>query len=73
MNELQRLLVLQEVYDTAIEELFVLGDRSFVDFILRLERRLQQTNARVAELERAPVVDAGSAATTAVAVDAFPA
>jgi len=38
MSERQRLLALLEVYDTAIEELYVLGDRGFVDLILRLER-----------------------------------
>ena len=40
MDRRQRLLGLPEVYDTAIEELYVLRDRGFIDLILRLERRL---------------------------------
>jgi hypothetical protein len=48
MDERQRLLALLEVYDTAIEELYVLGDRGFVDLILRLERRRGDAAARLA-------------------------
>ena len=43
----QRLLALLEVYDTAIEELYVLGDRGFLDLILRLERRRQDAAAQL--------------------------
>src|SRR3954454_6875294 len=49
MNEHQRLLALLEVYDTAIEELYVLGDSGFMDLILRLERRRQDTAARLSD------------------------
>jgi hypothetical protein len=38
MAERQRLLALLEVYDTAIEELYVQGDRALVNLILRLDR-----------------------------------
>ncbi len=55
MDECQRLLALLEIYDTAIEELYVLGDRMLVDLILRLERRRQHVAARLAELDEAPV------------------
>jgi hypothetical protein len=48
MDERRRLLALLEVYDTAIEELYVLGDRGFVDLILRLERRRIDAAARLA-------------------------
>jgi hypothetical protein len=50
MNYRQRLLALLEVYDTAIEELYVLGDRTFVDLILRLEKRRIDTAERLAAL-----------------------
>jgi hypothetical protein len=50
MHERQRLLALLEVYDTAIEELYVLGDRGFVDLILRLERRRRDASAGLATL-----------------------
>jgi hypothetical protein len=46
----QRLLALLEVYDTAIEELYVLGDRGLVDLILRLERRRIEAALQLAEL-----------------------
>jgi hypothetical protein len=39
MSYRRRLLALLEVYDTAIEELYVLGDSAFMDLILRLEKR----------------------------------
>jgi hypothetical protein len=48
MGERQRLLALLEVYDTAIEELYVLGDRGLLDLILRLERRRQDAAGRLA-------------------------
>jgi hypothetical protein len=51
MRERQRLLALLEVYDTAIEELYVLGDRGFVDLILRLERRRREAATRLAMIE----------------------
>jgi hypothetical protein len=60
MNEYQRLLALLDVYDEAIEELYVLGDRRFVDLILRLERRRRRTDQRLEELN---VVRTTSAAT----------
>jgi hypothetical protein len=50
MGERKRLLALLEVYDTAISELYVLGDRGYVDLILRLERRLADAAARLAEI-----------------------
>ena len=55
----QRLLALLEVYDTAIEELYVLGDRGFVDLILRLERRRRDAVAQLPRddtLEIPPIV-----------------
>ena len=51
MNERQRLLALLEVYDTAIEELYVLRDRGYIDLILRLERRRRDAAARLADSE----------------------
>lgn len=54
MRERQRLLALLEICDTAIEELYVLGDSAFVDLILRLERRRQQAARRLAELDGVP-------------------
>jgi hypothetical protein len=50
-EERQRLLALLEVYDHAIEELYVLGDRDLLDFILRLERRRQEAGQRLARLQ----------------------
>ena len=50
MHTRRRLLALLEVYDTAIEELYVLGDRGFLDLILRLERRRREAAARLARL-----------------------
>jgi hypothetical protein len=50
MNTRQRLQALLEIYDTAIEELYVLGDRGLVDLILRLERRRQEAAATLKEL-----------------------
>jgi hypothetical protein len=50
--ERQRLLALLEVYDTAIEELYVQGDRALVDLILRLERRRIQAAEQLGALER---------------------
>jgi len=50
MHTRRRLLALLEVYDTAIEELYVLGDRGFLDLILRLERRRREAAARLALL-----------------------
>ena len=52
MGERERLLTLLEIYDSAIEELYVLGDRGLVDFILRLERRRRDADRRLAELDR---------------------
>lgn len=52
MTQRQRLLALLEVYDTAIEELYVLGDRVLVDLILRLERRRIEAARRLGELDR---------------------
>ncbi len=49
MHERQRLLALLEVYDTAIEELYVLEDRGFIDLILRLERRRQDAARRLGD------------------------
>lgn len=43
MDERSRLLALLEIYDDAIEELYVLDDRDLMDLILRLERRRQGT------------------------------
>jgi hypothetical protein len=51
MDERRRLLALLEVYDTAIEELYVLGDRGLVDLILRLERRSGDAARRLSALE----------------------
>ncbi|MFL5968281.1 MAG: hypothetical protein ACJ74L_01690 [Gaiellaceae bacterium] len=53
MDQRQPLLALLEVYDTAIEELYVLGDSGFMDLILRLERRRRDAAARLAEMEPA--------------------
>jgi hypothetical protein len=55
MDQRQPLLALLEVYDTAIEELYVLGDSGFMDLILRLERRRRDAAARLADVEL-PVV-----------------
>jgi hypothetical protein len=52
MRERQRLLALLEVYDTAIEELYVQGDRALVDLILRLERRRIQAAEQLGALDR---------------------
>ena len=49
MHERQRLLALLEAYDTAIEELYVLEDRGFMDLILRLERRRQDAARRLGD------------------------
>ena len=46
MTERQRFLALLEICDEAIEELYVLGDRRFVDLILRLERRRRDAERR---------------------------
>jgi hypothetical protein len=54
MDERQRLLALLEVYDTAVEELYVLGDSGFMDLILRLERRRRDASVRLAALGRDP-------------------
>jgi hypothetical protein len=54
MEERRRLLALLEVYDHAIEELYVGGDRAVVDLILRLERRRQDAVLRLAELQTSP-------------------
>jgi hypothetical protein len=51
MDERRRLLTLLEVYDTAIEELYVLGDPGLLDLILRLERRSRDAAGRLAELD----------------------
>jgi hypothetical protein len=58
MSERQRLLALLEVYDEAIQELYVLGG-PYVELILRLERRHQDAAARLAELDRPLVTSAG--------------
>ena len=55
MDERQRLLALLEVYDEAIQELYVLGDSCYCDLILRLERRHRDAAVRLAEPERARV------------------
>ena len=47
MTERQRFLALLEICDEAIEELYVLGDRRFVDLILRLERRRRDAERRL--------------------------
>lgn len=60
MSVRQRLLALLEVYDTAIEELYVLGDRGFVDLILRLERRRRDAANRLADVDRARETDVSS-------------
>ena len=56
MTTRQRLLALLEIYDTAIEELYVLGDRGLVALILRLERRRMEAASRLAQiaLDKAP-------------------
>jgi hypothetical protein len=51
MDERLRLLSLMEIYDSAIEELYVLGDRALVDFTLRLERRLREAAEQLARLD----------------------
>lgn len=56
MLDRRRLLALLEVYDTAIEELYVLGDRRFVDLILRLERRHRNAEQRLEALAHAESV-----------------
>jgi len=48
MDTRQRFSALLEVYDTAIKELYVLGDRGFLDLILRLERRRREAAAQLA-------------------------
>jgi hypothetical protein len=69
MGERQRLLALLEVYDTAIEELYVLGDSGFMDLILRLERRRRDAAGRLA----APAPDGpNAAALEAAAIAASP-
>jgi len=50
MSERQRFLALLEIYDEAIEELYVQGDRRFVDVILRLERRRRDVERQLAEV-----------------------
>ena len=50
MSERQRLLALLKVYDEAIQELYLLGGREHIDLILRLERRLQDTQKRLDKL-----------------------
>ena len=57
MHERQRLLALLEVYDTAIEELYVLEDRGFMDLILRLERRRQDAARRLGEVLRRAMLE----------------
>ena len=52
MTTRQRLLALLEVYDTAIEELYVQGDRALVNLILRLERRRMEAASRLGEIDR---------------------
>jgi hypothetical protein len=52
MFDRQRLLALLEVYDEAINELYVLGDRGLMDLILRLERRRRDAEQRLEALER---------------------
>jgi hypothetical protein len=66
MNSRQRLLALLEVYDEAIEELYVLGDRRYVDLILRLERRYRDASAWLKELDRVRVASAGTTPRAAV-------
>jgi hypothetical protein len=57
MTTRQRLLALLEIYDTAIEELYVLGDRGLVALILRLERRRMEAHRGLLSLRgiRRPV------------------
>jgi hypothetical protein len=50
MDERWRLLLLIDIYDHAIEELYVLGHRELLDLILRLERRRREAVAGLAEL-----------------------
>jgi hypothetical protein len=50
MSYRRRLLALLEVYDTAIEELYVLGDSAFMDLILRLEKRRIEAAEQLAAL-----------------------
>lgn len=49
----RQLLALLEIYDEAIQELYVLGDRGLVDLILRLERRRIDAARQLGELDRA--------------------
>jgi hypothetical protein len=51
MRERQRFLALLDIYDEAIEELYVLGDRRLVELILRLERRRRAAEGQLAALE----------------------
>jgi hypothetical protein len=53
MPDRQRLLALLEVYDEAINELYVLGDRGLMDLILRLERRRRDAWQHLEALEQA--------------------
>jgi hypothetical protein len=53
MPDRQRLLALLEVYDEAINELYVLGDRGLMDLILRLERRHREAEQHLQALEQA--------------------
>jgi len=53
MRERQRFLALLDIYDEAIQELYVLGDRCLVELILRLERRRRAAEAQLAALEGA--------------------
>jgi hypothetical protein len=53
MLDRRRLLALLEVYDEAIGELYVLGDRGLMDLILRLERRRRNAEQRLDALEHA--------------------
>ena len=66
MNENQRLLALLDVYDEAIEELYVLGDRRFVDLILRLERRRRRIDQRLEELNPVQTTPAATLRSSAV-------
>ncbi len=64
MRERQRFLALLDIYDEAIEELYVLGDRRLVELILRLERRRRVAESQLAALEEtilSPVSDGGRA------------
>jgi hypothetical protein len=50
MKGRQRFLAPLEIYDDAIEELYVLGDRALLNLILRLERRRRDAAAQLAKL-----------------------